>query len=210
VPSACRNLHTDGHKGKLVITWLHLTYKDWKLKLETVINKTDKLRYTVSIDVGNHWQIDDFIPDDIGLVRIDRQPRDYDFDRGEFYHELRQAFVRMPYGASQAHAAKLFLSMAGVPFREFSLRGYGQGDWCDVIVYGRDLTADNMAAYAHTLKSWLFGDIYDITRQELQTWQNIETAEIKTEWANVETFGGFMFSDDYTIDQAIVDSFGDN
>ena len=63
-------LHTDGHKGKLVITWLHLTVKRLETELETVINKTETMRYTVSIDVGNHWQVDDFIGDDIGLVRI--------------------------------------------------------------------------------------------------------------------------------------------
>ncbi len=168
------------------------------------------MRYVVSIDQGNHWQIDDFISDDIGLVRIDRQPRDYDFDCGEFYHELRQVFDRMPYGASQAHAARLFLSLAGVPFGQFRLTGYSQGELADVVVYGRDLSADNLAAYAHTLKAWLFGDIYDITRQELQTWRNMETDMVKTEWETVDSVGGFIFSDDYTVDQAIASCFGDN
>lgn len=175
--------------------------------MDTTLYANENLRYQVRYDEG-HWQLQDFITDDVGIVEFGRELRSYDFDLGEFYYELRELIERIPDRERQKKAVRVYLSMAGYRFVERRLVGYSQGDVRDVIVYGRDKDEASLVEAATITGSWLFGDVFEIVEEKREAWQNVVSGEIAWRWAEEERFGGYMFYGDYTAEKAIADTFG--
>jgi hypothetical protein len=176
--------------------------------MDTTLYVNENLRYQVRHDDGGHWQLTDFITDDVGVVEFGRGSRDYDFDLGEFYYELRELIERIPDRERQKKAVRVYLAMAGYQFVERRLIGYSQGDVRDVIIYGRDKDEASLVEAAEIIRAWLYGDVYEITEEKREAWQNVVSAEIEWRWADVERFGGYMFYGDYTPEKAVLDTFG--
>lgn len=175
--------------------------------MDTTLYVNESLRYQVRYDEG-HWQLDDFILDDVGVVEFGRSLRSYDFDRGEFYYELRELISRFHDTAQQMKAVRLYLTLAGVAFVERRIVGYSQGDVRDVIVYSARADEAALVENVEILKAWLFGDLFYITEEKLEAWQSVASGEIEYRWEEAESLGGFMFYGDYTPEKAILDSFG--
>jgi hypothetical protein len=176
--------------------------------MNEIFYASETRRFVLKLDEGNHWQLEDFVRDDVGFVEFGREFRDYDFDRGEFRSELRELIERIHDRARQKKAVRLYLRMAGVPFIEYRVVGYSQGELRDVIVYGRDFDEASLRVEGETLKEWLYGGIYGLFDERLEAWQNVETAELEYQWREADCYSGYVFVGGYTPEKAILDTFG--
>lgn len=108
-------------------------------------------------------------------------------------------------------AIGLYMHLTGRSWQVVSLRGYSQGEWADVIIYG-DAGPDgkwvNDRHAADDLKAWFRGDLYTVAHESLETYQNAKTGETLQRWESIDSVGLVVLSDSYTLADAGRDHFG--
>ena len=63
------------------------------------------------------------------------------------------------------------LTRAGLVYEFVSLRGYSQGDWAEVVMYGEKEFFGNLRTEANTLDAWFKGEIYHFTLENLKVYK---------------------------------------
>lgn len=72
----------------------------------------------------------------------------------------------------------------------FSLRGYSQGDWQDVVVVTpSDGSCGTAESRAETFRQWAYGDVYSVIVQHPHTWHDGDGNTLTT-WEDGDSLGG--------------------
>ncbi len=96
------------------------------------------------------------------------------------------------------------LSRAGMNYQFVSLRGYGQGDWAEVVIYAEADTIGNLNGAADELRAWFRGDIFNITLETLKTY-TAPDGESLARWEIEDALGGMVISESYGIKNRDID-----
>jgi hypothetical protein len=96
------------------------------------------------------------------------------------------------------------LTRAGLVFEFVSLRGYNQGDWAEVVIYGDKEFFGNLRTEANTLDAWFKGEIYHFTLENLKTY-TAEDGETLGRWEIEDSLGQIVISDSYGIKDYSID-----
>jgi hypothetical protein len=173
--------------------------------MEQVVTLSETERVVVEIDNSN-YDYTDIVGDCLGVISL-RTARGY-ADIGQGTHNtqlvaIRDKFFHEPDKARRA--IELYLSLAGQHSRFVALQGYSQSDWADVIIYG---DGDWIEHSIPALSDWWKGDVYLLSLQTKKTYANVADLDDRIDqWETIECVAGITLSDDYTIEQAIGDSF---
>jgi hypothetical protein len=96
------------------------------------------------------------------------------------------------------------LTRAGLVYEFVSLRGYSQGDWAEVVIYGDKEFFGNLRTEANTLDAWFKGEIYHFTLENLKTY-TAEDGESLGRWEIEDTLSQIVISDSYGIKDYSID-----
>ena len=96
------------------------------------------------------------------------------------------------------------LTRAGLVYEFVSLRGYSQGDWAEVVIYGDKEFFENLRLEATTLDAWFKGEIYHFTLENLKTY-TAEDGETLGRWEIEDSLGQIVISDSYGIKDYSID-----
>jgi hypothetical protein len=96
------------------------------------------------------------------------------------------------------------LTRAGLVYEFVSLRGYSQGDWAEVVMYGDKEFFGNLRTEANTLDAWFKGEIYHFTLENLKTY-TAEDGETLGRWEIEDSLGQIVISDSYGIKDFSID-----
>ena len=96
------------------------------------------------------------------------------------------------------------LTRAGLVYEFVSLRGYSQGDWAEVVIYGEKEFFGNLRLEAITLDAWFKGEIYTMTLENLKTYK-AEDGESLGRWQIEDTLSQIVISDSYGIKDYSID-----
>lgn len=96
------------------------------------------------------------------------------------------------------------LTRAGLVYEFVSLRGYSQGDWAEVVIYGDKEFFGNLRTEANTLDAWFKGEIYHFTLENLKTY-TAEDGETLGRWEIEDSLGQIVISDSYGIKDYSID-----
>ena len=96
------------------------------------------------------------------------------------------------------------LSRAGMNYQFVSLRGYGQGDWAEVVIYAEADTIGNLNGAADELRAWFRGDIFNITLETLKTY-TAPDGETLARWEIEDALGGMVISESYGLKNRDID-----
>ncbi len=106
------------------------------------------------------------------------------------------------------------LTRAGLSYEFVSLRGYSQGDWAEVVIYGDKEFFGNLRFEANVLDAWWKGEVYTLTLENLKTYSATD-GESLARWEIEDALGQICISDGYGIkdfgidwDTLALDSFG--
>jgi len=88
------------------------------------------------------------------------------------------------------------LTRAGMNYQFVSLRGYGQGDWAEVVIYAEAETIGNLNGAADTLRAWFRGDIFTLTLETLKTYKATD-GESLARWEIEDALGLMVISESY-------------
>ena len=108
----------------------------------------------------------DTVPHNVPIDEI----RDYAADNDELVEALTRHFTRKGYNMEYHR-----------------WRGYFQGDWLDYVIATPD--KQRTAGMADNLETWLSGDVYMVTLEELETWTNA-AGDTRETWEHVYSVGG--------------------
>lgn len=77
-----------------------------------------------------------------------------------------------------------------VTVETFTLRGYSQSDWQDVvIVTPSDGSCGTAEGHAETFRQWLYGDVYAVTELHPHTWRDDAGNDLTT-WEDGDSLSG--------------------
>jgi hypothetical protein len=106
------------------------------------------------------------------------------------------------------------LTRAGLSYEFVSLRGYSQGDWAEVVIYGDKEFFGNLRLEANVLDAWWKGEIYTLTLENLKTYSATD-GESLSRWEIEDACGRICISESYGTknfdidwDTLALDSFG--
>lgn len=105
------------------------------------------------------------------------------YNHEQNYRELRE------------RAVGLYLSLAGVPHKFVSLRGYN--DRADVVIYDSEgsewITQPDSES---DLQAWFSGEVYNLTHQQRTVYTALDGRTLDS-WETVDSLGFCVFSTDY-------------
>ena len=96
------------------------------------------------------------------------------------------------------------LTRAGLVYEFVSLRGYSQGDWAEVVIYGDQEFFGNLRTEANTLDAWFKGEIYHFSLENLKIYK-AENGESLGRWEIEDSLGQMVISDSYGIKDFDID-----
>jgi hypothetical protein len=96
------------------------------------------------------------------------------------------------------------LTRAGLVYEFVSLRGYSQGDWAEVVIYGDKEFFGTLTAEANTLDAWFKGEIYTLSLENLKTYK-AEDGESLGRWETEDALSQIVISDSYGIKDFSID-----
>lgn len=106
------------------------------------------------------------------------------------------------------------LSRAGQNYQFVSLRGYGQGDWAEVVIYADGETIGNLNGAADELGAWFRGDIYSVYLENLKSYKAAD-GETLARWEIEDGVSWVCISESYGLknwdidwDTIALDTFG--
>lgn len=162
-----------------------MTYLNEYLTLE--ISETERVAVYQSEDY-HPWE--DYLGDTLGVFVLERDRYLSDFSRGEHTDSLHSLLNRIDHSQYESAVGK-YLSLAGLHYTRLSLRGYSQGDWAEVIIYGDDTWATSKET-AESVKSWFRGDIYDLAHEKLLTFTSEDSDRVIKSWEVLDSIHGVM------------------
>lgn len=156
-------------------------------------------RVSVYADTSTYL-LEDVIGDDFGVVVLDG-PRGLSATYGNI-HNLEDAIRGLAdkfYRGScdgwwdkRNRAISLYLNLLGFDSTIQMLRGYSQGDWCEVVLF-RERVSGEEPGYkildtVPYVNAWFAGDVYSIVHECLDTYVNAaDPDDAITRWNEVET-----------------------
>ena len=159
--------------------------------MHKVIYESETRRITVARDEDSSYDCPlDWEPNDLYVMRI-RTPY-----RREFDNIVRDTVPWSVPAGDIANYADTDEATTEALIKHFTRRGwhaesrgwvgYSQGDWLDYVIAtpNRERTI-NMA---NTLETWLSGDVYMVTLEELETWTNA-AGDTRETWEHVYSVG---------------------
>lgn len=181
-------------------------------------------RVVVAVDDWPHECPVEWNPSDCGILTV-RAARNYpalsigsDSDAAKQRMQYADEYdTETRHGQEPYHAALRYLRRQGYAADYFSLTGYGQGDWMDVIIWAREETPELSQTYleslADTIEQWFRGDIYCLHHERLVEYVRADNRDAEapdlTDWEHVDSLGGCYLdpSDEDEVVSTIRDHF---
>jgi hypothetical protein len=146
------------------------------------------------------YSLQDVIGEEFGVIVLDG-PREVRATYGDT-HNLEDAvrgladkFYRDKRGwwDRRNRAISLYLNLMGFDCTIQMLRGYSQGEWCEIVLIRKRNTVWDQEGYnivdtVPYVNAWFAGDIYSIVHEKLETFANVNDPEDTVEqWREVDS-----------------------
>jgi hypothetical protein len=175
------------------------------------IEISDTERISVYLDIDSYG-MDWIVGDELGVYTIDIARNFHQIEQGDRTSDLDRLMrnlgndYRTDGRERRLRATELYLTMAGLNYKQVSLRGSMQSDWAEVIIYGNDMDLDSCV---EGLQAWFSGEVFTIAHEKLATYTHATDPDRTIErWEIEDSIGCLVFSKDYTFDIAADDHFG--
>jgi hypothetical protein len=179
------------------------------------ILETEKPTYQTTLNNGQRlalwpeleqWQFDDIVGDLIGVQTLS-VARFLSEIKTEDKHRGPIAEIVERHGGQTKEtetAISKHLSRAGMNYQFVSLRGYGQGDWAEIVIYADAETVGNLNGAADEVKAWFRGDIFTLSLDTLKTYQAAD-GESLARWETEDALSLIVISDSYGMKNLDID-----
>lgn len=146
----------------------------------------------------------DFAGDDIGMFILS-QPTltHYSFGSDDDHtHALKRFadsfnyYSHDNYEKLRARAIGMYFNLLGLNYEIVTLQGYSQGEWAKVVIYTLDPEGNDYLSHAiDSIRQWFNGDIYQVSKQSLQTYVNTQDPEdVIQKWQTDDTIWGISLN----------------
>ena len=155
---------------------------------------TDRINLYYDTD---QYDLDWILGEEVGVYTIDIErnfkamengPRTKDLDR--LIRNLKSGF-RTDWRERKTRAIELYLNLAGLEYRQVSLRGSSQSDWADVIIYANPDDRVDLESCAEALADWFRGEVYTIVHEKLEVYTSPNGNTIER-WELQDSIGSIL------------------
>ena len=147
------------------------------------------------------YSLEEVIGEDFGVIVLDG-PREVRATYGDTHYvedavrQLANNFHRdsgRGWWDRRNRAISLYLNLMGFDSTIQMLRGYSQGDWCEIVLFRKrntiwDREGYNILDTVPYVNAWFAGDIYSIVHEKLETFANVNDPEDTIDqWREVDS-----------------------
>jgi hypothetical protein len=173
------------------------------------ISSTERISVYLDIDsYGMEW----LVGDELGVYTIDIARNFHQIEQGDRTSDLDRLMrnlgndYRTDGRERRLRATELYLTMAGLNYKQVSLRGSMQSDWAEVIIYGNDMDLDSCV---EGLQAWFSGEVFTIAHEKLHTYiDTLNPASTIERWEVEDSIGCITFGKGYDFEQSAREHFG--
>lgn len=156
------------------------------------IEETPTKRYAVYIDEGQHDCPDEYSAASVQTIRIARGLADISSSDG-LSAEIAELLAGWEGNDQELDKAfENYFADKGLVSIVRDLRGYSQGEWAEVVIYGE--TKEDVESLYTDLDLWFKGEIYIVAEEEKLVYTASTGATIER-WECVDSIGGVYLAD---------------
>lgn len=155
-------------------------------------------RLALWLDYGG-FELEDIIGDYVGFATLLIASGYHDIDsKDDIAKSLWRAWQETD-GSQQEKketAAKL-LDELGKDYKFVSLTGYSQGEWAEIVVYGKNVNLE-LDGVIEDIKAWFRGEVYTLTTETLKTYTATDGEQV-AEWVVDDAIGICLLTGRYNL-----------
>lgn len=157
----------------------------------------DNLRYRIEYDTTPFDYLTDWEWDSWGMftLRCSDRLRRLDLDTFGIHNRIAQA-LDWTYWDDYEQIISKIISRAGYNYEFLTLRGYGQSDWHDVVVYWDPEVITDTTRLWDELRGWYRGDVYNVYLEQRTEYKSSDGRSLY-EWDILDCLGGVIFHDSH-------------